>query len=37
MSHIQTQNEWETGMGVKVLHFIRNELYMELRFLDVSL
>lgn len=37
MAHIQTQSEWETEMSVKVLTFVRNEIYMELRFLDVAL
>lgn len=37
MAHIQTQSEWETEMSVRVLTFIRNEIYMELRFLDVAL
>lgn len=37
MEHIQTQSEWEAEMSVRVLAFIRNEIYMELRFLDVAL
>lgn len=37
MAHIQTQDEWESQMSVKVLTFVRNEIYMELRFLDVAL
>lgn len=35
--HAQTQSEWEEEMSEKILRFIRNELYMELRFLDVAL
>ena len=37
MAHIQTQTEWEEDMAGKILKFIRNELYLELRFLDVAL
>lgn len=37
MTHIQTQIEWESQMSVKILTFVRNEIYMELRFLDVAL
>lgn len=37
MAHIQTQTEWEEEMSLKILAFIRNEIYMDLRFLDVAL
>ena len=37
MPHIQSQTEWEAGMGEKILKLIQKELYMELRFLDVPL
>ncbi len=37
MPHIQSQSEWEEGMGEKILDFIHHELYMELRFLNVAL
>lgn len=37
MEHIQAQSEWEAEMSVKILKFIRNELYLELRFLDTAL
>lgn len=37
MAHRQTQTEWEEEMSVKILDFVRNELYLELRFLDVAL
>lgn len=37
MSHIQTQIEWEEEMSLKILTFIRNEIYMDLRFLDIAL
>ncbi len=37
MAHIQTQTEWEEEMSVKILDFVRNELYLELRFLDTAL
>ena len=35
--HIQTQSEWEEDMSKQVLEFVRSELYMDLRFLDVAL
>lgn len=37
MKHIQSQSEWEEEMAAKVLRFVQNELYLELRFLDVAL
>lgn len=37
MQHVQTQEEWEVEMSVKVLEFIRSELYLDLRFLNVAL
>lgn len=37
MVHIQTQTEWEEEMSLKILSFIRNEIYMDLRFLDIAL
>lgn len=37
MMHIQTQTEWEAEMAVKVLEFVRNEIYLDLRFLDIAL
>lgn len=37
MKHIQTQTEWEAEMSVKILDFIRNEIYLDLRFLDIAL
>lgn len=37
MSHIQTQTEWESDMSLKILHFIHDELYVDLRFLGVAL
>lgn len=37
MAHIQTQTEWEEGMAEKVLSYVRNELYLELRFMDIAL
>lgn len=35
--HKQTQSEWEAEMSKKVLEFVRSELYMNLRFLDIAL
>lgn len=37
MEHRQTQGEWEEEMSLKILDFVRNEVYMELRFLGVAL
>lgn len=37
MPHIQTQTEWEEEMSLKILSFVRNEIYMDLRFLDIAL
>mgnify|MGYP003292115751 CR=1 FL=1 len=35
--HIQTQEEWEVEMALKVLDYIRHEIYLDLRFLNVAL
>ncbi len=35
--HLQTQSEWEADMAEKVLNYVRNEIYMDLRFLDKAL
>ena len=37
MVHNITQSEWEEDMAVKILGFVRNELYLELRFMDMAL
>ena len=37
MQHIQTQEEWEVEMSIKVLEFVRGELYLDLRFLNAAL
>jgi predicted metal-dependent peptidase len=37
MAHLQTQTEWEEEMSCKILSFLRDELYMELRFMDIAL
>lgn len=37
MAHKITQSEWEDEMSARILGFIRNELYLELRFMDVAL
>lgn len=37
MQHVQTQEEWEVEMSVKVIEFIQGELYLDLRFLNVAL
>lgn len=36
MSHIQTQEEWEERISFKIIDFIRNELYLDLRFLGMA-
>ena len=35
--HIETQSEWEADLSEKVLKLVRNELYLDLRFLDIAL
>lgn len=37
MAHIKTQTEWETEMSEKILEHTRNEIYLELRFLEIAL
>lgn len=37
MRHIQTQEEWESEMTEKILSFVRGEIYLDLRFLDIAL
>lgn len=37
MAHNITQTEWEDEMSVKILGFARNELYLDLRFMDMAL
>lgn len=37
MAHIQTQAEWEEEMSAKIWDYIRKELYLDLRFLDLAL
>lgn len=37
MAHVQTQGEWEEEMSRKILDFVQNEIYMDLRFLDIAL
>lgn len=32
-----TQTQWEEEMSVRILGFVRNELYLDLRFMDVAL
>lgn len=36
-SKVQTQTEWEEEMSYKVLRFVHDELYLELRFLGIAL
>ncbi len=35
--HIQTQTEWEEEMSLKILGYIRDELYMDFRYLRMAL
>lgn len=35
--HIQTQTEWEAEMAIRVLDYVRDVLYMDLRFLSTAL
>ena len=35
--HKQTQTEWEVEMSIKILDFVRNEIYLDLRFLNRAL
>lgn len=35
--HIQTQEEWEVEMSVKILDYVRNEIYLDLRYLNIAL
>ena len=37
MSHIQTQTEWEEEMSAKILNFVRRELYLEFRYMEMAL
>ena len=37
MGHVQTQEEWEAEMSEKILSYVRDELYLELRFMDIAL
>lgn len=37
MAHVQTQEEWEAEMSEKILSYVRDELYLELRFMDIAL
>lgn len=37
MSHLISQTEWENEMSVKILDFVRNELFLDMRFLNVAL
>lgn len=35
--HVQTQEEWEAEMSVKILGYVRDALYLDLRFLGAAL
>lgn len=37
MAHKQTQTEWENSMCLRILDAIRNELYLDFRYLDMAL
>ena len=35
--HVQTQGEWEEEISQKILNFIRDEIYLDLRYLETAL
>lgn len=35
--HIQTQSQWEAEMSIKIMDYVRDNLYLELRFLRAAL
>ena len=37
MQHIQTQEEWEVEMSLKIIEYIKNEIYLDLRFMSAAL
>lgn len=37
MAKVLTQDEWEDDMSKQILGYVRNELYLEIRFMDVAL
>lgn len=37
MQHIQTQEEWEVEMSLKILEYVKNEIYLDLRFMSAAL
>ena len=37
MQHIQTQEEWEVEMSLKILEYVKNEIYLGLRFMSAAL
>lgn len=37
MAKVLTQDEWEDDMSKQILGYVRNEIYLELRFMDVAL
>lgn len=37
MAHRQTQTEWENSMCLRILDAVRNELYLDFRYLDMAL
>lgn len=37
MSHVMTQSEWEESVSEQILQVVRNEIYLDLRYLDVAL
>ena len=37
MAHVQTQTEWEQEMAEEVLRFVRQELFVSLRYLEPAL
>ena len=37
MPHIKTQEEWESEMSIKIFDYVKSELYLEFRYLNVAL
>ena len=35
--HIQTQSEWENEMSVKIINYIKSEIYLDLPYLNLAL
>ena len=36
MAHKVTQSEWEDEVSQKILRFVNDELYLDMRFMDMA-